>query len=108
MPSYVGTIVPSLASVNDEAPSMADAPKMEPLTLEQALGQILFGLRTKRKLKQVEVSVATNFAVTTIRKMEKGRLSMTIRSLDALAMYYGLSIDQLLRRAVRLRAQSSK
>jgi transcriptional regulator with XRE-family HTH domain len=55
------------------------------LTLEQAIGQILRNLREDRELKQVEVSAATGFGLRSIRTMEQGKQSMTIRSLDALA-----------------------
>lgn len=78
---------------------MACASKLEPLTLEQAIGQVLRGLRKNKGLKQIEVAVATNFAVTTLRKMEGGKQSMTIRSLDALAMFYSLPIEELIIRA---------
>ena len=51
---------------------MTCASELEPLTLEQAIGQVLRGLRTNKGLKQIEVAVATGFAVTTLRKMEGG------------------------------------
>lgn len=72
-------------------------------TLEQAIGQVLRQLRSDRGLKQVDVAVATNFAVTTLRKMEGGKQSMTIRSLDALAMFYCLPIEEIIVRAKKLR-----
>lgn len=78
---------------------MTELPKSDRLTLEQAIGRILRELRSDRKLKQIEVAVATNFAVTTLRKMEAGKQSMTIRSLDALAMFYRLSIEEIIIRA---------
>ena len=73
------------------------------LTLEQAIGQILRQERLNRRLKQIEVAVATNFGVRSIRTMEYGRQSMTIRSLDALAMFYSLPIEEVVIRAKRLR-----
>lgn len=66
------------------------------LTLEQAIGEVLRGLRSAKGLKQVDVAAATNFAVTAIRKMEWGKQSMTIRSLDALAMYYRVPIEKII------------
>ena len=84
---------------------MTCASELEPLTLEQAIGQVLRGLRTNKGLKQIEVAVATGFAVTTLRKMEGGKQSMTIRSLDALAMFYSLPIDELIVRAKKLRRE---
>lgn len=35
--------------------------------------------------------------------MEQGKQSMTIRSLDALAMFYGIPIEEIIIRAKRLR-----
>jgi len=84
---------------------MTRASELGPLTLEQAIGQVLRGLRTNKGLKQIEVAVATGFAVTTLRKMEGGKQSMTIRSLDALAMFYSLPIDELIVRAKKLRRE---
>ncbi|WP_256370069.1 helix-turn-helix domain-containing protein [Granulicella sp. L60] len=75
-------------------------------TLEQAIGQVLRKERLNRGLKQVEVSAATNFSVRSIGKMENGRQSMTIRSLDALAMFYGLPIEEVIIRAKQLRDDS--
>jgi transcriptional regulator with XRE-family HTH domain len=85
---------------------MACASEHEPLTLEQALGQVIRVLRKDKGLKQVEVAVATGFAATTLRKMESGRQSMTIRSLDALATFYGVPIEELIIRAKKLRRGS--
>jgi transcriptional regulator with XRE-family HTH domain len=82
---------------------MAVASNPEPHTLEQAIGEVLRQLRLGRDLKQVEVAVATNFAVKTLRNMESGKQSMTIRSLDALAMFYRLPIEEIIIRAKRLR-----
>jgi transcriptional regulator with XRE-family HTH domain len=75
------------------------------LTLEQAIGQILRGFRHERKLKQVEVSVATGFGLRSIRTMEHGKQSMTIRSLDALSTFYQTPIEEIIRKAKRLRGR---
>lgn len=75
----------------------------ESLTLEQAIGRILRKLRVDKNLKQIDVAVATNFASRSIRTMEHGKQSMTIRSLDALAMFYEIPIEEILIRAKRLR-----
>jgi transcriptional regulator with XRE-family HTH domain len=82
---------------------MANRKMPEGITLEQAIGRILRQERLARGLKQIEVAVATNFGVRSIRTMEHGRQSMTIRSLDALAMFYRLPIEEVIIRAKRLR-----
>lgn len=82
---------------------MADRKKSEGITLEQAIGRILRKERLDRGLKQVDVAAATNFAVRSIRTMEYGEQSMTIRSLDALSLYYQLPIEEMIVRAKRLR-----
>jgi transcriptional regulator with XRE-family HTH domain len=82
---------------------MADRDSPEELTLEQAIGRVLRQERLDRGLKQIEVAVATNFGVRSIRTMEHGNQSMTIRSLDALAMFYDLPIEQVIIRAKQLR-----
>jgi transcriptional regulator with XRE-family HTH domain len=83
---------------------MPDAKEPVDLTLEQAIGQILRDRREALGLKQVEVSAATGFGLRSIRTMEQGRQSMTIRSLDALAMYYCIPIEELIGQAKRLRS----
>ena len=85
---------------------MTDRKPRESLTLEQAIGQVLCKERLARRLKQVEVSAATNFSVRSIGTMEHGTQSMTIRSLDALAMFYDLPVEELIIRAKRLRDDS--
>lgn len=82
---------------------MADRDTPEELTLEQAIGRVLRQERLDRGLKQIEVAVATNFGVRSIRTMEHGNQSMTIRSLDALAMFYDLPIEQVIIQAKQLR-----
>lgn len=82
---------------------MANRRLPEGLTLEQAIGRILRKERLDRGLRQIDVAVATNFAVRSIRTMEHGNQSMTIRSLDALALFYRLPIEDLIIRAKRLR-----
>lgn len=84
---------------------MTDSEQSESLTLEQAIGQVLRNLRIGLGRKQVEVAAATGFGQRSIRTMEHGRQSMTIRSLDALAMYYGVSLEEIIVRAKNLRAQ---
>jgi transcriptional regulator with XRE-family HTH domain len=82
---------------------MTDRKMPEGLTLEQAIGRVLRKERQDRGLKQIEVAVATNFGVRSIRTMEHGKQSMTIRSLDALALFYELPIEEVIIRAKRLR-----
>ena len=82
---------------------MPDAQQPVDLTLEQAIGQLLRRFRLARGLKQVEVSAATGFSLRSIRTMEQGKQSMTIRSLDALSMYYRIPLENLIRQAKELR-----
>jgi transcriptional regulator with XRE-family HTH domain len=82
---------------------MADRTAPEMFTLEQAIGQILRRERLDRGLKQVDVAAATNFGVRTIRTMEYGRKSMTIRSLDAIALFFDLPVEEVIIRAKKLR-----
>jgi len=82
---------------------MSELKEPRDLTLEQAVGQILRSLRKDRGLKQVEVSVATGFGLRSIRTMEQGKQSMTIRSLDALATYYRIPLEEIIRQAKLLR-----
>lgn len=103
VPAYVGTIVPLNYAVNVDHEGVADFQKPESLTLEQAIGRVLLNLRSERNLNQVDVAVATNFGLRSIRTMEHGSQSMTIRSLDALAMFYRIPIEELIIRAKRLR-----
>jgi transcriptional regulator with XRE-family HTH domain len=83
---------------------MAGRKISEGLTLEQAIGRILRKERLDRRLTQADVAAATNFGVRSIRTMEYGKQSMTIRSLDALAFFYQLPIENLIIRAKRLRS----
>jgi len=85
---------------------VADHEKPGGLTLEQAIGRILRKERLDRELKQADVAAATNFGVRSIRTMEHGNQSMTIRSLDALALFYELPIEEVIIRAKRLRESS--
>jgi transcriptional regulator with XRE-family HTH domain len=85
---------------------MADQKASEGPTLEQAIGRVLRKERLDRGLTQIDVAVATNFAVRSIRTMEHGRQSMTIRSLDAMAFFYELPIEEVLIRAKKLCSHS--
>ena len=95
--------MPFYCVVNVDYEGVAYFQKPESLTLEQAIGRVLFALRVERSLKQVDVAVATNFGLRSIRTMEQGKQSMTIRSLDALAMFYRIPIEEIIIRAKRLR-----
>lgn len=75
----------------------------ESLTLEQAVGRVLRLLRKEKQLFQVDVAAATNFAVRSIGKMEHGSQSMTLRSLDALSDFYGVPLEEIIRRAKEMR-----
>jgi transcriptional regulator with XRE-family HTH domain len=96
--------VPPGRLVNLKHGEMPDIPQPADLTLEQAIGQLLRSLRMARGLKQVEVSAATGFGLRSIRTMEQGKQSMTIRSLDALSMYYRISLEDIIRQAKELRS----
>ena len=87
---------------------MPDVKQPADLTLEQAIGHLLRSRRIALGLKQVEVSAATGFAVRTIRTMEKGKQSMTLRSLDAIAMYYDIPLEKLITKAKKLRKSEDK
>lgn len=82
---------------------MADRKIPQGLTLEQAIGHTLRKERLDRGLKQADVAAATNFGVRSIRTMEHGNQSMTIRSLDTLAQFYEVPIENLIIRAKHLR-----
>jgi transcriptional regulator with XRE-family HTH domain len=82
---------------------VADRQNPEGLTLEQAIGRTLRKERLDKALKQADVAAATNFGLRSIRTMEHGNQSMTIRSLDALAHFYELPIEEVIIRAKRLR-----
>ncbi|MDE1161195.1 MAG: helix-turn-helix transcriptional regulator [Acidobacteriaceae bacterium] len=82
---------------------MAANPESNDLTLEQAIGRVLRALRADRKMTQLQVAVETGFADTTIRNMESGKKSTTIRSLDAVSMFYKLPIEEIIVRAKALR-----
>jgi transcriptional regulator with XRE-family HTH domain len=56
-------------------------------------------------LTQVEVAAITDFSVRSIGMMERGNQSMTIRSLDAFAMFYELPFEEIIIRAKKLKAQ---
>lgn len=98
--------MPIIFVVNLDHRVMADFQKPEALTLEQAIGRVLFDLRAERSLKQIDVAVATNFGLRSIRTMEHGKQSMTIRSLDALAMFYSIPIEEIIMRAKQLRDET--
>lgn len=87
---------------------MASHEPPKDFTLEQAIGHVLRKERLDRGLKQIDVAVATNFGVRSIRTMEYGKQSMTIRSLDTLAMFYQLPLEEVIVRAKRLRYNSLK
>jgi transcriptional regulator with XRE-family HTH domain len=82
---------------------MADRSNTEAITLEQAIGRVLRKERLDRGLTQIEVAVSTNFGLRSIRTMEHGLQSMTIRSLDALALFYELPLEEVIIRAKKLR-----
>lgn len=95
--------MPFISPVNLDHHDVTDLQKPEALTLEQAIGRVLLDLRIERDLNQIDVAVATNFGLRSIRTMEHGKQSMTIRSLDALAMFYRIPIEEIIIRAKRLR-----
>jgi transcriptional regulator with XRE-family HTH domain len=86
---------------------MPDVKQPADLTLEQAIGHLLRSRRIALGLKQIDVSAATGFALRSIRTMEQGKQSMTIRSLDAVAMYYKIPLEELIADAIALRSNAS-
>jgi transcriptional regulator with XRE-family HTH domain len=82
---------------------MADFQRSTPLTLEQALGQILRTLRKAKGMKQVEVSAATNYSQRTIGVLERGEKSATLRTIQDFATFYEVALEDLIIRAKRLR-----
>jgi transcriptional regulator with XRE-family HTH domain len=86
---------------------MADSPKPKRLTLEEALGRIFQQLRESRGLKQIEVAVATGYSLRAIRNTERGEKSPTLRTMEDLATFYKVPLEDLIIRAKKLRDDSS-
>jgi transcriptional regulator with XRE-family HTH domain len=97
--------VPSANTVNRKDGGVEEDQQDADLTLEQALGRVLRGLRLRRGLFQVDVAAATGFGIRSIRTMESGQKSMRLRSLDALSDYYGTPLEDLIISAKRLRGR---
>ena len=73
-------------------------------TLEEAFGAVVRELREDRGLKQVEVSVATGYSQRAIGMIERGEKSPTLRTMEDLATFFGISLEKLIVRAKQLRA----
>lgn len=82
---------------------MTDPDKSPSLTLEQAVGYIFRELRENRGLRQVEVAVATGYGSRTIRSVENAEKSPTLRTMENLAIFYNVPLEELIVRAKKLR-----
>jgi transcriptional regulator with XRE-family HTH domain len=82
---------------------MADSRRPNPLTLEEAFGQILRTLREGKELKQVEVSAATGYSQRTIGMIERGEKSPTLRTMEDFATFYDVPLEDLVIQAKQLR-----
>jgi transcriptional regulator with XRE-family HTH domain len=74
-----------------------------PLTLEEAVGEILRALRESRGMKQVEVSAATGYSQRSIGMVERGEKSPTLRTLEVFATFYKIPLEALIIQAKQLR-----
>jgi transcriptional regulator with XRE-family HTH domain len=74
-----------------------------PLTLEEAVGEILRGLRESKGMKQVEVSAATGYSQRSIGMVERGEKSPTLRTLEDFATFYKIPLEALITQAKQLR-----
>jgi transcriptional regulator with XRE-family HTH domain len=74
-----------------------------PLTLEEAVGETLRGLRESKGMKQVEVSAATGYSQRSIGMVERGEKSPTLRTLEDFATFYKIPLESLIIQAKQLR-----
>jgi transcriptional regulator with XRE-family HTH domain len=81
---------------------MPDPPRPTPLTLEEALGQVLRLLRKGKGMKQVEVSAATGYGQRTIGMIERGEKSPTLRTMADFATFYNVLLEDLIVQAKQL------
>ena len=63
--------------------------------MELIFAEILKELREKKKLKQVDVALATGIGRSTISQYENGKCDITFTAAIKLADYYGVSLDYL-------------
>lgn len=61
----------------------------------EILAKNIIKLRTKRKLKREELSLALGFDNSYISKLEKGKINITIDKLTQIADYFEISIKDL-------------
>jgi transcriptional regulator with XRE-family HTH domain len=85
---------------------MADFQRPTPLTLEEALGEILRTLREGKGMKQVEVSAAIGYSQRTIGMIERGEKSPTLRTIEDFATFYNVPLETLIIQAKQLRNSS--
>lgn len=71
-------------------------------TSKRAFGQVLKGLRLERGLTQEELSYACNRHSTYIRRLERGKSSPTLVTVDALAKALGMKPSEILRKVEKL------
>src|SRR5258708_34512359 len=77
-------------------------------TLEQAFGQVLFALREKRGLSQMDLAVASGYSLRYIGDVERGTKSATIRTMHDLATLLNVKLGTLIVDAEELLANEAK
>jgi transcriptional regulator with XRE-family HTH domain len=77
-------------------------------TLEQAFGQVLFTLRERRGLSQMDLAVASGYSLRYIGDVERGTKSATIRTMHDLATLLNVKLGTLIVDAEELWANEAK
>lgn len=72
-----------------------------PATLEQACGQVIFELREKQGLSQMDLAVATGYSLRYIGDVERGTKSATLRTMNDLATLLKVRLGDLVSQAER-------
>lgn len=68
----------------------------------EILGAELKNLRTARGCTQIDVAVAINITQPSYSNMEAGKTKPSLGTLFRLAMYYGVSVDDILKHCIDL------
>jgi len=69
------------------------------MTIEQALGELLFELRRRRGLSREQVAEAVGVSVQSIGRIERGDVVAPWTSIWALTKFYGVDFDALVEAA---------
>lgn len=72
-------------------------------SIESALGLAIRSIRAKRDLSQEELADAAGLHRTTMSLVERGRISITVGTLEALAHALGTKPSELIRDAEKQR-----